>query len=181
MKARAPIIAGRRHDQDPTPHALADGVGQDGARPASRCKLAAADIDNVGSVLGRLKQGPRQVKLRAPPAFQALAAHLVTKHGRQQPSTTRRHARDAALCAMSPEDQACHLSSMPRGPALHDRHDRRQTCNNLEPGIHERRVSWIDGPIDDRDRDPRITFRLSPERAHAGDPGDADCPPAGIA
>ena len=67
---------------------------------------------------------------------------------------------------------------MPRGPALHDRHDRRQTCNDLEPGIQERGVSSIDGPIDDRDRDPRIACRLPPELAHAGDPGDADGPPA---
>ena len=41
-------------------------------------------------------------------------------------------------------------------------------------------MSSINGPIDDRDRDPRITFRLTPEFAQAGDPADADRPPAGI-
>ena len=39
-------------------------------------------------------------------------------------------------------------------------------------------MSSIDGPIDDRDRDPRIACRLPPELAQARDPGDADCPAA---
>ena len=102
MKARAPVIAGRRHDQDPTPNTLADGIAQDGIRPAPGGKFATADIDDIGPVLSRLNQGPRQVKLRASLASQALAA----------PGREKRVP--AALDIPEPRPRRCFLPHAPR-------------------------------------------------------------------
>jgi hypothetical protein len=176
MQTLTTIIARCGHDQDASPSASADGVGQDRVGGPLGRKLATAHIDDPSSVLRGNDHRPRQVELRArgpgSPAEPWVRPHgtcEIAEDRHNHPAAVRSNSRNRALNSVLSEDQArrqCTVcGGIPTGPWCYRRCD----LDHCQARSRERDVGLIDGPIEHGDDDPGVALRLCPEVAEPGD------------